>query len=143
MDKTVIEEIAAQLGMAADQAGELVAEHLPAFAALQTVKLAVPLAVSAVIAAAAAVCAFHLLRRTKQQMESDNASGTNQRWSILKNEYTDYPSFWVFVCLATIAVIAVFVFAIESACAIPEIIGWSCWPEAQLIDVAISAMGGK
>lgn len=143
MDKTVIEEIAAQLGMAADQAGELVAEHLPAFAALQTVKLAVPLAVSAVIAVVTAACALHAWRCTKRKLESDNASGTNQRWCSLENEYTDYASFWVFVILAGVSAAAAVVFASGLAIAVPEIIGWSCWPEAQLIDTAISAIGGK
>lgn len=37
MDPAVIEEIAAQLGKAADQAGRFVAENLPGFAALKAI----------------------------------------------------------------------------------------------------------
>lgn len=37
MDPAVIEEIAEQLGMAADQAGQFVAENLPGFAALKAI----------------------------------------------------------------------------------------------------------
>lgn len=38
MDDSVIQEIANQLGMAVDQAGQFIQEQLPNFAALQAVK---------------------------------------------------------------------------------------------------------
>lgn len=37
MDSTVIEEIAEQLGVAADQAGQFIAENLPDFAVLKAI----------------------------------------------------------------------------------------------------------
>lgn len=135
MDSTVIQEIANQLGMAVDQAGQFITEQLPAFAALKVVQCIVPLVIAWVVFLVLAIVAITAIAMTSKSVKK---AEEKHSW---RSDYEDYFSFYVFVFAGVLALVALFVATIVSACAIPDIIGWSQYPEAMLIDMALKAVG--
>lgn len=70
MDSTVIQEIANQLGMAVDQAGQFITEHLPEFAGLKVVQIATPFCIAGalfVVSAMTAIISFIVARKTLKE----------------------------------------------------------------------------
>lgn len=134
MDSTVIEEIAKQLGMAADQAGQFIAENLPAFAGMRAMQATVPMAVSwglvglCLVVALAALAVIAVMRKKGIR----GCYGTD--WS-------DYSAFCVFVGALLAAVFVAMVAILATGFCLPELIGWQSYPEAMLIDMAIKAVG--
>lgn len=116
MDSSVIEEIAKQLGMAVDQAGQFITEHLPEFAALKIVQATAPLwvlGIIAIISLAGFVVSFAVVR------DIDNPCA--------------------FLFLATFLASS-FAFVLWLILSLAAIIGWSNYPEAMLIDMALKAV---
>lgn len=138
MDSTVINEIANQLGMAVDQAGEFIAEQLPGYAAMKAMQLAVPLAIAwslvlvCIIVAAVAIVFCAVVR--KRTIEADKESNRHR----VRCDFDDYNSFYVFIvslCIgAFFLLIAVFMTGFDA----PSIYGWQNCPEAMLIDMALN-----
>lgn len=145
MDSTVIQEIANQLGMAADQAGMFITEQLPNYAALKTVQATVGLTIAwscFLIPAIVAIVAISItLRHKKSDKEHRYEDGYKTYGQYGGHDYSDYASFFVFV-FAGIAALIVLIFALcATTFILPEIIGWSNYPEAMLIDMALKAVG--
>lgn len=131
MDSTVIQEIADQLGMAVDQTGQFIAEHLPEYAALKCMQssltiwecvitllfIFIPFAISATIFCKA--------------LKNDG----------FHHEPDEFISFWVTLFVGIVFAFAFICALILISFELPEVIGWSQYPEAMLIDKAISAIG--
>lgn len=133
MDSTLIEEIAKQLGMAVDQAGQFIAENLPAFAWLKVMQATVPLVISwslVVLCAIVALVALAVIARLRKK-------GVSRRY----NNWSDYDVWWVFVCAMVAGAFALIVAVFLTGFLIPELIGWQQYPEAMLIDMALKAVG--
>lgn len=133
MDSTLIEEIAKQLGMAVDQAGQFIAENLPAFAWLKVMQATVPLVISwslVVLCAIVALVALAVIARLRKK-------GVSRRY----NNWSDYDIWWVFVCAMVAGAFALIVAVFLTGFLIPELIGWQQYPEAMLIDMALKAVG--
>lgn len=148
MDSTVIQEIANQLGMAVDKTGEFIQGHLPEFAALKTLQSSVPLiigwslfaislSISLIALASVTSKVRKEVKRKLKDIEEQNYGG--------RYEYNDSPDDYTgFKVFAIFGVIAVFAFCTDlliSGICIPDIIGWSNYPEAMLLDMAIKAVG--
>lgn len=140
MDSTVIEEIAEQLGMAADQAGRFVAENLPDFAALKATRCAVPLVAFlslVVILILVAIASGILLAKAKAKERLEYESGHIKNL----NEWDSYISFWILVgALGILGIAILFSFLFVPSC-ITGLIGWQQYPEAMLIDMTLKAIG--
>ena len=133
MNSTVIEEIAKQLGMAVDQAGQFIAENLPAFAGLKVMQATVPIVISwslVVLCAIVALVALAVIARLRKK-------GVSRRY----NNWSDYDVWWVFVCAMVAGAFALIVAVLLTGFLIPELIGWQQYPEAMLIDMALKAVG--
>ena len=133
MDSTVIEEIAKQLGMAVDQAGQFIAENLPAFAGLKVMQATVPLVISwslVVLCAVVALVSLAVIARLRKK-------GVSRRY----NNWSDYEVWWVFVCAMVAGAFALIVAVLMTGFLIPELIGWQQYPEAMLIDMTLKAVG--
>lgn len=127
MDATVIQEIANQLGMAADEAGKFIQEQLPQFAALKAMQNTVSITVAwstfgaLLIIGISAVIIYAAFNRRM------NATTEDRYFSV--------------IILAFILSGIVFLIAIAlTAICVPNIIGWSEYPQAMLIDMAIKAV---
>lgn len=149
MDSTVIQEIANQLGMAVDQAGKFVTEQLPAFAAIKVIQNVVPLvivwalfAVFAVVALIAlALCyksASKEMKRAATDKENDNF---RSRYDYDTDLWDSFMPFCVFSAAGIVALIVALIGIFITACCAPGIYGWSNYPEAMLIDMALKAVG--
>lgn len=115
--ETVIQEIANQLGMAVDQAGQFITEQLPNYAALKVIQISTPLIILAIITGISLV-------------------GFIVSFAITKDIDSDIVCVFGFPLL-----IAGVIFIIGLLAYLSEIIGWMNYPEAMLIDMAIKAVG--
>lgn len=109
MESTVIEEIAEQLGMAADQAGRFVTEYLPDFAALKATQCAVPLVAFlsfvVILILVAITSGIHLAKaKAKERLERESGHIKNL------NEWDSYISSWILVGALGILIIAIDLF---------------------------------
>lgn len=114
---TVIHEIANQLGMAVDQAGQFIQEQLPNFAALKIIQLSTPLWILGILALVGLFFALLSFAITKDVDHS------------------------VFVLSIIVFFGSLIVFVFWLLFALANIIGWSNYPEAMLIDMALKAVG--
>lgn len=118
MDSTVIQEIANQLGMAADQAGQFITEQLPVFAEMKLWQLTTTLLILLFVFAASVICA------------------------LISYKTAHIPSESGFHCCSwTLAAFSLTALIICTCISLPDIIGWSQYPEAMLIDMALKAVG--
>lgn len=145
MDSTVIQEIAYQLGMAVDQAGQFITEQLPAFAGLKVMQITVGLTTAWVCFLIPAIVSFVALfvaaKHRKSDREHRGEDGYKPYGIYSGCDYSDHEPFWVFVIAGIVAVI-VFVIAVSlTAVNLPNAIGWSDYPQAMLIDMALKAVG--
>lgn len=148
MDSTVIQEIANQLGMAADQAGQFITEQLPAFAALKTIQATVPLVlawalflVCAIVSIVAILICRKSVKAEKKRKESDRAEGKITYYTTYNDDYYCYNSWLVFIVSSIFALIVLFFAILITGFMVPDIYGWSNYPEAMLIDMALHAAG--
>ena len=125
MEETVIQEISEQLGMAVDQTGQFISTYLPQYAALRIWTDAFTLFVLLFITATLAFAATRLYKH-HEALEADG------KWS-------DFDDFATFVGIASL--FGLVIFLIAAIFLVPNIIGWACFPEAQLIREAVNAIG--
>ncbi len=140
MDSIVIEEIAEQLVMAVDQAGQFIAENLPDFAALKAMQCAGPLAAFLVLIAIpilVAIVSGILLAKAKAK---ERLKYENGRIKDL-NGWESYISFWILVAALFILGVVILVSIALVPSYITDLIGWQQYPEAMLIDMALKSIG--
>lgn len=132
-DATVIQEIATQLGIPVDQAGQFVAEQLPQYAAMRamqaTVDMASSLAICAVVFLIAAIFIAYVVRlngRKGDDYDGDLAYDNLGRFLI-----------GVSVFAALLALLVVY-YTLNAN--LPAIVGWSQYPEAMVVDMALEAI---
>lgn len=140
MDSTVIQEIANQLGMAVDQAGQFVAEQLPNYAGLKVVQGVVPLAIIGALFLLFAVVSLVALAVCARAIRKDRKEGRTTSW-LYCDAYDDYMSFVVFALAGIVALFLLFILVMGICFNLADIIGWSNYPEAMLIDMALKAVG--
>lgn len=143
--ETVIQEIANQLGMAVDQAGQFITEQLPNFAAMKIMQITVGLTISWVCFLIPAIVSlsalFIALKHKKSDKEHRGEYGYKPYGRYGGHDLDDYASFHVF---AFAGIVAIFIFAVcvgLTAINLPNAIGWQNYPEAMLIDMALKAVG--
>lgn len=150
MDSTVIQEIANQLGMAVDQAWQFITENLPFYAAMKTIPLITELLISWTVFAlffvasiiALVVCRKERNKRIEEKAEIRKECTYGSGWySYGAEDWICYLSFKAFIALGVIALICLFVATTVTCIDVPKIIGWSNYPEAMLIDMALKAVG--
>lgn len=140
MDSTVIQEIANQLGMAVDQAGQFVTEQLPAYAGLKVVQEVVPLVIVGSLFLLFAVVSLVSLAVCARAIRKVRKDGNPTSW-LYYDAYSCYMSFYVF-CTAGITALFFLFFVVMLLCFdLSDVIGWSNYPEAMLIDMALKAVG--
>ena len=125
MDETVIQEIANQLGMGVDKAGDFIAANLPQYAALRLWSDVFILALLLLITVALGIAAT-LLYRHHAALEA-------------KGKWSDFDEYAIWV--GGIGSCFLIVFIIAAIFLVPGIIGWACFPEAQLIREAMDMLG--
>lgn len=124
MEATVIEEIAHQMGMAVDTAAQFVADILPQYAALMAWERGV---VCAVLAVLLVLCIIATVKYTKW---------AKKEW----NEYCTDEEFIILFFVGAALTLAVLVIAL--ACNISTMGSWYFFPEAKLLDLVITRIGG-
>lgn len=141
MDSTVIQEIADQLGMAVEQAGQCITEHLPEFAAMKAMQAAFPMILIWSLAGilvivslvSLAICAYYKREKTNE--------GREDGYKYYRADWDDFISFYVFAFAGIGALLIIFVGLITTLFYAPDLYGWSNYPEAMLIDMALKAVG--
>lgn len=123
MDKTVIEEIADQLGLAVDQAGDFIAQYLPQYAALKAATGLFGLAMFTLACGIIAAVCVHFIR--KRVPEGGNV------WKAGQDRLTAW----------RVLVSTAIIWAVSAGVVGCGVIGWAFFPEAQLIQEAMNAVG--
>lgn len=128
MDSTVIQEIANQLGIAADDAGELIQQYLPQYANLQIFYNVMGVIISAVIIAITVVIGRKVFIHKRDSIGKMSC--------VERIVHGDG-------CTSTIVISAIIVaiFMITIVFDIRNIIGWAVFPEASLIDMVLNSIG--
>lgn len=152
MDSSVIEEIANQLGMAVDQAGAFITEQLPAFAALKVMQNEVPLMIVGLLFVIATIVSFVGVYKAVKCAKSERKLYKEDREKSIekigygisnhgyKTEPSDHDSFLVFLYVGVVAAFLLVFLVVTALITVPDIIGWSNYPEAMLIDMALKAV---
>lgn len=134
--ETVVQEIANQLGMAVDQAGQFIMEQLPGYAALQAMKLLVPMLILLGL-----IIFLYVIGKVAER-RADKLRKMNE--SEDKNDWTDPERIETFEWGSDIAFlgawIVIVILFIVCVINLSHIIGWLNYPEAMLIDQAIQAI---
>lgn len=128
MDSTVIQEIANQLGMATDQAGKFITDNLPVFAGMKSMYAISYSITSGVIFV---VCLIALIFSIRKALKAR------------KKEYNRSIEVVISISI-TIAIISGIALIITGGTMLTNIlafIGWTNYPEAMLVDMAITAIG--
>lgn len=125
MEDTVIKEIANQLGMAVDQTGQFITTYLPQYAALRMWSDAFTLFILLLVTVILGVVAAKLYKHYKA-LEAEG------KW----NSFDEYA-----MVAGVVSLFFAVIFLGASVVLVPNIIGWACFPEAQLIREAMSAIG--
>lgn len=144
MDGTIIQEIADQLGMAVDQAGQFITTYLPEYAALKCMQCTVPLAILSVVTlllVTASLVALVVFLRAYCQEKEKGRSESRVLWTRGKPDVGEFGSFRVFFWTGCAAVAMLLALGITLGDLVPQIVGWQSYPEAMLIDQAVKAIG--
>lgn len=144
MDSTVIQEIANQLGMAVDSAGAFIADNLPAYASLKAMQALVPIAIVGGILLALLLVALVAALLLRSFLKRDRADGINRGLfdgggTVVSSE--DYISMWVVLFALVLALATFIVLTFVVLAQLSDLIGWSSYPQAMLIDSALKAIG--
>jgi len=134
MDATVIEEIARQLGMAAETAGQFITDILPQYAGLMVLRNGVTAAVFLFLLIACAMTYFCVSKFTKARIEREAKEKEEGRWGRVYAEKDRH--FTLMMTAATAGVCAVFFFVIGVSEAM-DAVSWALYPEAMLLDMAL------
>lgn len=126
MNKDAIDEIAAQLGIATEQAQQYIHDILPQYAAVVVGQKVATLVIIALIAAIFFTVAFLADKASK----SENISYSKQ---------SNYEDVWVFATV--FSGIMLFALVIAVAVDMPQIVGWSISPDAMLVKTIVDSMG--
>lgn len=135
MTDTIISEIAEQLGIAVDQAGQFITTYLPDYASLMIIKGYAPIIIFTVlflitfIGSMASLVAFAHERRKREV-------------KLIRSYCDEYTSFFVFAVFLVMTIFFLAMLLLSANFEVPKIIGWSEYPEAMLIDMALSKIGG-
>lgn len=123
MDNTIIEEIAKQLGIAVDQAGQFITDYLPQYASLKAMQISVVMQVLGVITAISLVVGVAALSVALCSKKYDGDG-------------------LIVLGILTLIIFLVFglVLATYAIFNVPQMIGWNDYPEAMLIDMALKAV---
>lgn len=127
MDSTVIQEIANQLGMAVDQAGQFIQEQLPQFAALKAMQNTVPIVATWAtfgVLFIIGISATIIFVAFNEKMKPD----------------TEDLIIIVIITSFVLSGIMILVAIATTAFCVPNVIGWSEYPQAMLIDMALKAV---
>lgn len=135
MDSTVIQEIANQLGMAVDQAGQFITEQLPAFAGLKVMQATVPIVICWALFVIPSIVSVVSVIIANKSCKKNNADDSKCRKTL-----DDFYSFWVFVVSGLIALVMLVIALLVTGFSFTEIVGWSQYPQAMLIDMALNAV---
>ena len=140
MDQTVIQEIANQLGIAVDNVGVFINEQLPQYAAFKSMQLTA-LVIGVVVGFIACVIVFTVMwfmgkRKVKLEVEDDFLHGREMKVSTLSEESYLFVIIWILFGLAALVLLITAI--IMCTILIPQIVGWVDYPQAMLIDMAIS-----
>lgn len=136
--ESVVEEIAKQLGIAAETTGQFIATYLPDFAHLQALKMAVPLVVVWILFAlcmVVALVAFVVCVKVRRVAIAEDSIWHPRNWY-------NYTSFWVSMTALVVGSFLLFIGVLATAVNVPQIVGWFDFPEAMLVDMALSKIGG-
>lgn len=128
MDSTVIQEIANQLGIAVDKTGEFIAEQIPVYAQMKAffaTSWVIGFAVAFLIAIAAIIICTNAIVKEDKKSYMD------------KNDTVFIVSLACLIAGLFLLIVAIVGLLLE----IPEAIGWSNYPEAMLLDMAMKAVG--
>lgn len=120
---SIIKEIANQLGIAADKAGELVMMVVPQYAGMQVVKNSV----SALMALVIIIIAVFALKRFLKWHKEFN--------------FNKYDKFGEYCSLATALIVAAFVFIYTGyvfATSLTNAIAWGVFPFGELLEIALT-----
>ena len=129
MDKTVIEEIAKQLGMAVDSTGQFIQEILPQYAGMKAVSNATWAIAFLVIMAVLVVFALKSLKAYREIDREEYRS----IWGYERDK-EDY--FWKTAVPLFVATLLL-LFACDG---IIQALSWTLFPDAKLLDMAIEAI---
>lgn len=144
MDGTIIQEIADQLGMAVDQAGQFITTYLPDYAALKCMQCTVPIAILSVVTlltVIASLISLAVFLKAYGREKGKGAENSRVRWMRGKPLVDDFGSSWVFFVTGCVAVVLLLALAITIGNLVPQVIGWQSYPEAMLIEQAVKAIG--
>lgn len=142
MDSTIIQEIANQLGIAVDQAGQFIVDYLPQYAAMKTVKPILFIAITAIILIASFIV-FAIYNRKAKVDLTERKKAFEECENHIWSRYPSFEdSFYGNVAIVSFCALCVafLVLIIGLFIAVPSIIGWSNYPEAMLIDMALKAV---
>lgn len=128
MDSTVIQEIANQLGIAADDAGELIQQYLPQYANLQIFYNVMGVIIGAVIIAITVVIGRKVFIHKRDSIGKMSCV-----------ERITHGCDCTVTIVASAIIVAIFMIAIVFD--IRNIIGWAVFPEASLIDMVLHSIG--
>lgn len=147
MDSSVIQEIADQLGLAADAAGSFIQEHIPEFAAMKAMQTIIPLiviwALLGIGIIVTLVAAIVFARQRKVDMDRKD-QGKHPRYSrnCASMDCEDYPSFTVFVFAGIVSAALLVISVIATVNTMGDFIGWLQYPDAMAIQLALDAVHG-
>lgn len=143
MDTTVIQEIADQLGMAVDQAGLFIQEQLPSFAALKATQSSIPIYIISFLFVIAAIFCIVMAVIRKKQFKEELEDWRNAETSIWNRRPDFFGDIFGYAFMVSLVVTACFFALLISAFIVllPDVIGWSKYPEAMLIDMALKTVG--
>lgn len=122
MDATVVQEIADQLGIAVDQAGQFITEYLPMYAGMKATYGWVGIGFSIFLFI---LCLIGVIVSLKISFDEDKYWQTR-----------DIAQFTAII-FGVLGIVA-FIFI---CCLVPEAIGWTFYPEGKLIDTVLNSIG--
>lgn len=123
MDATLIEEIANQLGMAVDQTGELIAQHLPRYAELQAIGHAINIVPLTILLLLILVATFKYLSSCRNGMGGIDTE--------------EIPLVILIVAIALVIGLFLLIFLQGN---VYGLIGWLNYPEEMLMEKALKAV---
>lgn len=132
MDDTVIQEIANQLGLAVDKAGDFVFEMLPGYAGMKAAQATLMASISGLIFILALIASIKCIRYLLSKYHEIESSRT------LMSKYPMASACAIGLAVAIIVAIIAFVVLCTAANAL---VTWGLFPEGALMDLVMSKVG--
>lgn len=128
MNEKVIEEIANQLGLAVDQASQLVAQVIPQYAAMKVMERSIEAAGFVLLVIVSAVVAIIAIRNYKRAPEMVSVFDRDEKEK------------WFYIALTSLLVgafaTAITLFLVQQAA------GWAMFPDAKVAEMVLDAIKG-